>query len=114
VFLSFILALTPIAKFIIVRVIARSRLLEMAAPWPDARKAVEDWYAMADVATWDNPQALRSTDPTASILANRRVVFNILGNRFRLVVKVDYREHKLFIRFFGTHQQYDAINASEI
>ena len=86
----------------------------MASPWPEARKAVEDWYAMAEIAIWDTPQELRASDPTASILANRRVVFNILGNRFRLVVKVDYAEHKLFIRFFGTHRQYDDINASEI
>ena len=57
---------------------------------------------------------IRATDPMASILANRRVVFHILGGRFRLVVKVDYQEQKVFIRFFGTHAQYNKINAAEI
>ena len=88
--------------------------MKMAAPWPDARRAVADWHDLALIAHWASPNELRKSDPTASILANRRVVFNILGNRFQLVVKVDYAEQKLFVRFFGTHQQYDAIKAEDI
>ena len=96
------------------RVIAKTKLMQMAAPWPEARRAVADWHDLAVAAQWDSPAALRQSDPTASILANRRVVFNILGNRFRLVVKADYLEQKLFIRFFGTHAQYDSIKAEDI
>jgi mRNA interferase HigB len=88
--------------------------MHMAAPWPEARQAVADWHDLALAAQWTTPNALRASDPTASILANRRVVFNVLGNRFRLVVKVDYREQKLFIRFFGTHTMYNTIKAEEI
>ena len=88
--------------------------MQMAKPWPEARQAVCDWYDLADAARWTSPNEIRSSDPTASTLANRRVVFNILGNRFRLVVKVDYVEQKLFIRFFGTHDQYNKINAAEV
>jgi mRNA interferase HigB len=87
--------------------------MQMAAPWPEARQAVADWHDVANAAHWTTPNQLRSSDPTASILANRRVVFNILGDRFRLVVKVDYEEQKLFIRFFGTHKMYNAIKAEE-
>jgi mRNA interferase HigB len=97
-----------------VRVIAKTKLMQMAAAWPEARQAVADWHDLAIAAHWTTPNGLRASDPTASILANRRVVFNILGNRFRLVVKVDYQEQKLFIRFFGTHAMYDAIIAEEV
>jgi len=97
-----------------VRVIAKTKLMHMAAPWPEARQAVADWHDLAVSAQWTTPSGLRASDPTASILANRRVVFNILGNRFRLVVKVDYNEQKLFVRFFGTHKMYDAITAEDI
>jgi len=99
------------------RIIAKTRLMNMAAPWPEARQArqaVAYWHDLATSAQWDNPNQLRTTDPTASILANKRVVFNILGNRFRLVVKVDYLEKKLFVRFFGTHTMYNAIKAEEV
>jgi mRNA interferase HigB len=88
--------------------------MKMAEPWPEARQAVADWHDLAVAARWTSPNMLRSSDPTASVLANRRVVFNILGNRFRLVVKADYAEQKLFIRFFGTHKQYAAISAEDI
>jgi mRNA interferase HigB len=96
------------------RIIAKTQLMQMAKPWPEARSAVSDWHDLAVAATWGSPNAIRASDPTASILANRRVVFDILGGRFRLVVKADYKEQKLFIRFFGTHAQYDKINAAEI
>lgn len=95
------------------RVIAKTKLMQMADSWPEARQAVADWHDLAVAAAWATPNELRASDPSASILANRRVVFNILGNRFRLVVKVDYVEQKLFIRFFGTHAMYNAITAEE-
>jgi mRNA interferase HigB len=95
------------------RVIAKTKLVQMAKQWPEARQAVADWHDLAVSAHWRSPGELRSSDPTASILANRRVVFDILGDRFRLVVKVDYAEQKIFIRFFGTHKMYDAIKAEE-
>lgn len=63
---------------------------------------------------WVAINSARSSDPETSILANRRIVFIILGNRFSLVVKVDYAEQKLFVRFFGTHKMYDAIKAEEM
>ena len=97
----------------IVRVIAHTRLVALASPWPEARRAVEDWHEATTAALWSSPADVKASDPTASILANRRVVFNILGNRFRLIVKVDYSEHKLFVRFFGTHQEYDRIDAAQ-
>jgi mRNA interferase HigB len=87
--------------------------MQLAEPWPDARKAICDWHDLAEAAKWSSPGSIRESDPTASILPNRRVVFNVLGNRFRLVVKVDYQVQKLFVRFIGTHRQYDANKAEE-
>lgn len=83
--------------------------MAMAQPWPEARKAVADWHDVAVAAQWASPNAVRATDPTASILANRRIVFDVLGGRYRLIVKMDYEEQKIFVRFFGTHKQYDAL-----
>jgi len=96
------------------RVIARSRLLALAQPWPEARSACDEWCRCVERITWADASAVRATDPRASILANHRVVFDILGGRFRLVVRIDYPCHMVFIRFFGTHQQYDRIDATRV
>lgn len=88
--------------------------MELASPWPRAKRPIIEWYALATAAAWRSPHDVHKSDPTVSVLANRRLVFNILGNKFRLIVKVDYAEQKLFIRFFGTHERYNTITAEEI
>ena len=95
------------------RIIASTRLRDMAAPWPHARPEVEAWLGSVRVVTWNNAADVRQTDPRASIVGNRRVVFDFCNNDLRLVVKIDYREHQVFIRWFGTHRDYDRINAEE-
>ncbi len=72
------------------------------------------WYHEAKAACWNTPQDIKSTYKSASILANDRVVFNICGNKYRLVAWINYKLHKVFIRFIGTHEEYDKINAEEI
>lgn len=69
---------------------------------------------MAKAAQWESPQDVKNKYSSASILANDRVVFNICGNKYRLVVWINYKSHKVFVRFIGTHEEYDAINAEEI
>ena len=77
-------------------------------------RALRAWYLKAGQADWDAPARVKEDYPNASIIANDRVVFNIKGNTYRLVVRIYYQHHKVYIRFFGTHAEYDAINAAEV
>lgn len=86
----------------------------MAARWPHARSEVEAWLGRVRVVTWNNAGEVLQTDPRVSIVGNRRVVFGFCNNDLRLAVKIDYNEHQVFIRWFGTHRDYDRINVEEI
>ena len=81
---------------------------------PAARAQYEAWLAIASAAEWRTPEDVKQSHPKASILKAGRVVFNIKGNDFRLVTLVEYRAGVLTIRFFGTHDEYDRINAETI
>jgi mRNA interferase HigB len=96
------------------RVFSRSTLREYSERNPDAEQALDAWYRDARRATWKSPSDIRNQDPTASIIAKDRVVFDIRGNRYRLVVHVRYGEGLVFVRFIGTHQEYDRIDATTI
>lgn len=72
------------------------------------------WYDEASKANWSTPQQLKAQFGNASIRPNRRVVFNIKGNDYRLVVAIAFRFQAIYIKFVGTHQQYDAINVDAI
>lgn len=99
-------------------VIARKTLRDFWTAHPDAEESLKAWHAEAEGAEWKTPADIKAKFGSASILRSRRVVFNICGNKFRLVVKIrySYGEHKgvAFIRFIGTHKQYDAIDAETI
>ena len=99
------------------RVIAKRTLREFwesAPQYAEAQGPLEAWYAEARKATWRTPPDLKAQFRHASILKNNRVVFNIGGNKYRLVVAVDYQRQVLFIRFIGTHSQYDIIDAEVV
>jgi mRNA interferase HigB len=81
---------------------------------PDAENALRAWYIEAKRATWRGPRDIKNAYRTASILQNNRVVFNIKGNSYRLVVAVKYDFQIVYIRFIGTHGAYDKIDAEEI
>ena len=87
---------------------------EFWASRPDAEGPLKAWYAEAKAAGWSRPGDIKAKYRSASILKNSRVVFNIAGNKYRLVVKVNYRFGIVHIRFIGTHRQYDSINAEEM
>lgn len=72
------------------------------------------WFHEARIADWSTPADIKASYRNASILGNNRVVFNIGGNKYRLVVAVNYRARIVFIRFIGSHVEYDRINAEEI
>ena len=96
------------------RIISRKVLREFWERHPDARQALQAWYADAKRATWKTPTALKNVYRNASIIANNRVVFNIKGNRYRLVVAITYEYGIVYIRFVGTHREYDRIDAATI
>ena len=80
----------------------------------DARTPLEVWHSTVEHADWENPAAVKATYGDASILKNSRVVFNVGGNKFRLVVRINYPYRIVYIRFVGTHQEYDKIDAETI
>jgi mRNA interferase HigB len=81
---------------------------------PDAERPLRAWYTEAKKARWNGPQDIKTDYRTASILRNDRVVFNIKGNTYRLIVAVKYEFQIVYVRFIGTHVAYDKINAEEI
>lgn len=96
------------------RVIAVSTLSEFWTLHPDAEIPLKAWLAEAQAAQWVQPSDIKAQFGHASILKNRRVVFNIKGNDYRLVVAVAYRFGALYVKFVGTHAQYDAIDAQTV
>ena len=98
------------------RIIAKRTLREfwLQSGRGDSRGPLEAWHAEVSIASWTTPQAIKSQFRSASFLRGNRVVFNIAGNKYRLVVSVDYARQVTFVKFIGTHQEYDGINAETI
>lgn len=96
------------------RVISRKPLVEFWARKPASKGELEAWHAEAKAAVWKTPAEVKAKYGNASILKDGRVVFNICGNKFRLVVKINYESSIIFVRFVGTHAEYDEIDADTI
>jgi mRNA interferase HigB len=80
----------------------------------DAKGPLEAWYYETRKAQWASPAEIKAQYGTASILRDNRVVFNIAGNKYRLVVRINYDSKTVFVRFIGTHREYDKIDAEVI
>jgi mRNA interferase HigB len=96
------------------RIVSRNRLREFWERQPDSEESLKSWYKIAEHAQWKTPQDVKDSFRTADILQNGRVIFNIRENRFRLVVKFHYNTGKAFVRFVGTHKEYDGIDPDTI
>jgi mRNA interferase HigB len=96
------------------RVIAKKILREFWEKHSDSEEQLKTWYKEASKTIWKSPNDIKSEYPKASILKSSRVVFNICGNKYRLVVQMNYVRQWAFIRFVGTHQEYDKIDAENI
>lgn len=96
------------------RIIAKKALLNFWSKHHDAEQPLQAWYDEARKAAWNSFQDIKRKFGAASIVGNDRVVFNIKGNDYRLVVLVLFRRGKAFIRFVGTHKEYDKIDAKNI
>ena len=96
------------------RVVAKKALRDFWLMHNDAEDQLKTWYKEASGAQWATPNDIKAAYAKASILKNGRVVFNICGNKYRLVVDINYVRQWVFIRFIGTHEAYDKIDAEKI
>ncbi len=96
------------------RVISRRTLQDFWEHHADAEQPLRAWFKEAKAADWRTPADVRARYATASFLADDRVVFNIKGNHYRLVVAVKYSRRIVFVRFVGTHTEYDEIDANTV
>lgn len=96
------------------RIIALATLRTFWEKYPDAETPLRSWYALASRAQWKTPADIKAAYRNASFTANNRVAFNIKGNDYRLVVAVHYDRGLIYIRFVGTHRQYDRIDVATI
>lgn len=96
------------------KIIAIGNLRDFWTAHPDAEQPLKAWIDEAKAATWSQPGDIKARYASASILRSRRVVFNIKGNDYRLIVAVAYRFGAVYIKFIGTHAQYDAVDANTV
>jgi mRNA interferase HigB len=95
-------------------IVGRGALLDFQSRFPDSAGALNAWFAEAEMAQWKKPTDIKKHYGSASILKSSRVVFNICGRKYRLVVKIAYHAGIVQIRFVGTHTEYNKIDAEKI
>lgn len=91
------------------RIIARKTLVEFWEEYPDSKEPLTEWYNIVSKAQWKHPNEAKSVFPTADNIGNNRLVFNICFNKYRLIVVLRYKIQMVYVRFIGTHQDYDKI-----
>lgn len=96
------------------RLIALSTLKDFWGNYPDAKQPLLAWHEHVKHADWQTPADVKADHASASILQDGRVVFNIAGNKYRLIVWINYPYRVVYVRFVGTHRQYDQIDAQSI
>ena len=96
------------------RLIAIGTLRNFWKTHHDSKEQLQAWYKLMRSATWKTPSNVKQQFRSASIIGGNRVVFNIAGNKYRLIVKIHYNTGIVYVRFIGTHREYDAINAEEV
>lgn len=82
--------------------------------YKDTKESLQAWYKEASKANWQNPNDIKEQYRSASIVGDGRVVFNICGNKYRLIVKINYYAQIVYIKFIGTHKEYDNIDVTKI
>jgi len=96
------------------RIIARKTLIKFWEKYPDTEQSLKSWFDEIIDALWSSPNEVKSQYRNASIITKKRVVFNIKGNKYRLIVDIEYKIKIVFIVWIGTHKEYDKINVKEI
>jgi len=95
-------------------IISRTKLIKFWQKHPASETALRIWFKKAEQSKWKSTNELKSDFPTADYVGNNRVVFDIKGNNYRIIVLVFFLGQKMFIRFIGTHAEYDKIDATKI
>jgi len=80
----------------------------------DSKSALESWHHEVVQSDWSNPNEIKIQYKSASVVGDNKIVFNICGNKYRLIVKINYIAGIIYIKFIGTHKQYDKINVEEL
>lgn len=96
------------------RIVSKKTLKIFWEKHPDCEQYLKTWYEFVKFAIWNSPMEVKLSFSTASILKNNRVVFNIKGNSYRLICFINNERQWVYIRFIGTHSEYDKINANLI
>ena len=96
------------------RIFAKSTLREFWEKFPDSEQYLKTWYDAAMSSNWKSPADVKRTYANASILKENRIVFNIKDNSYRLVAKFNFEKQWIFIRFIGSHKEYNKIDANKI
>jgi len=89
-------------------------LIDFYSVHKETKSQLEAWYYEVKNSNWDNPIEVKEKYGTASIVGGNKVVFNIKGNKFRLVTKINYQMKTVLLKFIGTHKEYDKINVEEM
>jgi mRNA interferase HigB len=98
----------------VVRIVAISTVRNFWEINRDAEEPLKAWYQEAKSADWATPHHIKAMYRNASVLGDNRIVFNIAGNKYRLIVKFNYPYRIGYVRFIGTHAEYDRIDAEEV
>lgn len=96
------------------RIITLSVLRAFSDKHPDVAQSIRAWTQEVRHTTWSQPSDIKARYATASILKNRRVVFNLKGNQYRLIVAIAYQQQAVYIKFIGTHAEYDQVDAETV
>ena len=96
------------------RIIAKRTLRDFWEKHSRAEQPLRSWHAVVARAEWSSPSEVKAAYRSASIVGGDRVVFDIGGNRYRLVARLDYEHRIVFVRFIGTHAEYDKIDVSRV
>ncbi len=98
------------------RIISKRTLKEFyeQANYLDSKSALESWHHEVLKVVWSNPNEIKIQYKSASIVGDNKVIFNICGNKYRLIVKINYMAEIVFIKFIGTHERYDKVKVEEL
>jgi mRNA interferase HigB len=103
-----------IVYILAMRIIAKRTLRAFWIRYPDAEEPLLAWYREVEKADWEEPAQVKEKYRSASFVKGNRVIFNIKGNDYRLIVKINYEYRVVYVRFVGTHAEYDEIDAKEV
>ena len=96
------------------RIVSRRTLREFWENYPDAEEPLQSWYREVEKVNWDTPTDVKKKYGNASVIGNNRIVFNIKGITYRLVVRINYHARIVYVRFIGSHAEYDTIDVKEV